>query len=108
MSDERRDAAERLREVALHPDVDGEVLASDVLAALGVAMDEDYVVAESVVDLADLIDPTCEPVSPSRFGKDYYETCPCCSRCGFSYGKNQWEGYNYCPHCGARVVTDDD
>ena len=59
MSDERREVAERLREAALHPDVDGDVWVYDATAALGLEVGgyEGYLTPESVERLADLIDP---------------------------------------------------
>lgn len=117
MSDERREVAERLLVVAARPDVDGEVYVDDALAALGVAAGcyEGYVAAGSVVDLADLIDPTCEDVGD--------EAHFVCSSCGCRV--DRWQGDldldpitptvmedgeglvtpRFCPNFGARVVS---
>ena len=111
MSDERREVAERLREAALHPDVDGDVWVYDATAALGLEVGgyEGYITPESVERLADLIDPTCEiirPISPGKFGV--------CSACGalVNMRDSVANATNYlkplyCPNCGARVVRGD-
>lgn len=106
MSDERREAAERLREAALHPDADGDVWVYDVTAALGLEADEyeSYFTSESVERLADLIDPTCEMITGyTQSGK---ERCKMCSCCGAAYAI----GFipRYCQRCGARVARAND
>ena len=102
MSDERREVAERLREAALHPDVDGGVWVYDATAALGLEFDgyEGYFTAESVDLLADLIDPTCEMITGyTQGGKEQFKMCSCC---GAAYAIGIIP--RYCQRCGARVV----
>ena len=100
-SDKREKVAERLLVVAARPDVDGDVCVDDVLAALGVSVGcyEGYVAAESVVDLADLIDPTCGLIDRSDISGEPMV----CSCCGKMLNRNiRW---HYCPSCGARVAS---
>ena len=52
--------------------------------------------------LADLIDRP----STTRHGKfrtKYGRKTPCCEVCGYSIGDMRW---NYCPKCGAEVISD--
>lgn len=120
MSDERREVAERLLVVAARPDVDGEVYVNDALAALGVAVGchDGYVAAESVVDLADLIDPTCHIVlkpSDSDFNDEPHYLCSRCGKAGIDvYERDDYtlagivDHSRYCSNCGARVVSVND
>lgn len=100
-SDERREVAERLREAALHPDVDGDVWVYDATAALGLEVGgyESFVTPESVERLADLIDPTCV-MRPVLKGFR-------CSACGAYRDMSGFEEFPWprCPECGARVVV---
>lgn len=65
--------------------------------------------AQAVVELfADLIDPTChlDLTDVETYGNAkvrVYECSECGRTCEEIYGK-----YERCPHCGARVVRDDD
>lgn len=54
--------------------------------------------------LADLIDPTCHDFGGEEGtnGEGYDFACSACGWCG------DVTKPNYCPHCGARVVRDDD
>lgn len=87
------------------------VLDSDVLNALGVHCgDADGTSsAYDVEQLADLIDrPTCKIVH------DENRDCDVCTNCSTSFelaefdyaDANVFEGYSYCPKCGAVVVDD--
>lgn len=55
--------------------------------------------------LADLVDPTCHDV-----GDPYDGCCFECSRCGEMWemicGSPSDNGLNFCPHCGAMVVSE--
>lgn len=98
-SDERREVAARLRQMANRHDVDK----SDVIHVF----DDD-----DIRKLADLIDPTCavesvEPIRAGEFnqaiGSAFHLTC----------GHTAWRACTdeppvYCDECGARVVSDDD
>lgn len=102
--EERRHAATELRTAA-----GGEfrhVDALDVIAgAIGVDVSGMYThEAESKVyaALADFIDrPTCRKVIPNEM-----EGYVFCSRCGAEIG--EYSVSNYCPNCGAEVVSDGD
>lgn len=52
--------------------------------------------------LADLID---RPITTrhGKFKTKYGRKTPCCEICGYSIGDMRW---NYCPKCGAEVVSD--
>jgi len=85
---ERREVAEKLRH-ASHTDANLDVtIAIAILDTIG----EVHRPIAAVV--ADLIDPTCTSV----LAKDK------CSVCGEPLGSHA----NYCPKCGARVVSDDE
>ena len=113
-SDERHEVAERLREDAgcsegsprevvesyLGLEYDGE----DVL--------EESYKSESLLHLADLIDPTCHDTLPATW--DTFE----CSECGTQWAvspvyigpdgttEHDMEKPSYCPNCGARLVDE--
>ena len=78
---------------------------------------------ETYAALADLIDrPTCKRVQMDATGRPPFYTGGIalnyvvggCSECGYPFGNgnaiigNPFSAPNYCPNCGARVVTDDD
>lgn len=70
----------------------------------GHCLDEEGAVGERLVlnRLADLIDRP----STTRHGKfrtKYGRKTPCCEVCGYSIGDMRW---NYCPKCGAEVISD--
>lgn len=115
-SDERREVAERLRELPSYADADGCCTAWDVLFALGLKQCDviDFVRADDAQRLADLIDPTC---------KDEADVNPVdgfmCSACGWwgnaqqawsnGWGEPDFDSpteyaIRFCPNCGARVV----
>lgn len=110
-SDERRKVAERLRkDVGESSCIDYAVfrIAHEVMGI------EDVTGAKAAHMLADLIDPTCRNTLPHNWGT--FE----CSECGAQFyvssvfmtesGNDDSEPIipNYCPECGARVVSDDD
>ena len=101
-SEERREVAETLRQMA---DAHKATEASRVDRALGLE-DKVYgtVIAFDSADirnLADLIDPTCHDASPQASG--VFE----CSECGAQTWYQSIETRpNYCPCCGARLVSD--
>ena len=110
--DERREVAARLRSCA--QDVNGTrdfaMYLSHWVGFDGVTDDEgkhftiaaDRREAELTLErLADLIDPTCTaPLGEHEHGWLTRE----CSECGYTIKT----GDKYCPHCGSRVVSDDD
>jgi len=135
-SDERREVAARLRDCIVYAkkhDLNGDcdmgsdkcvetrnTLYNDIASCI-----EEYgnfnLSAEQVFTrLADLIDPTCHIVcvddtynTPETGHVDewHYE----CSKCGIELDDNDTDAmdsgakpFDYCPNCGARVVSDDD
>ncbi len=106
-SDERREVASKLRQMANAYDA---TEASRVAHALGL----EYKVYGTVVafdsadirNLADLIDPTCKVDSAdSTAGLTAYRLS--CGHTSFRPAYTQWPP-PVCPDCGARVVSDDD
>lgn len=98
-SDERREVAERLRRASAC----GEgISCCAVDRALGLRYDDDYFgdvfACESVRDLADLIDPTCEVVGDNPYTSDYVFVCKTCHE-HFSVASTP----RYCPGCGRRI-----
>lgn len=108
-SDERREVAERLRKLSAH----GQSISCDAVdKALGIWYDDSYFgcvfAHESVLRLADLIDPTCEMEDAGDVPasvKDNLSTF-FCSECGAPIYNDM--SPSYCPYCGARVVSDDE
>lgn len=114
ISDERRGAAERLREAAID---DGHV--GRPYGEQGFQVTLRRIIGTSnpmrktlYARLADLIDPTCEiatdQVDDGEWGAhDIYE---CCSECGNQNMRDRFTGkpYRFCPHCGARVTDGGD
>lgn len=114
ISNERREVAERLRELPSTADADGCCTAWDILFALGVKAGDaiGFVPADNAMRLADLIDPTCEvdSIEPIEYG-EFNETV--------GYVFNLTCGHKivqlyadmpptYCSKCGARVMKTDD
>lgn len=100
ISDERREVAARLRNLAGHIAADEEL----TLDALGLYRGENIEGFDTygVMHLADLIDrPTT--TRHGKFKTKYGSKTPCCEVCGYSIGDMRW---SYCPKCGA--VIDDD
>lgn len=56
--------------------------------------------------LADLIDPTCHMVDTEWDNGECTWGC-ICKECGSRFEYERAKYFNYCPHCGARVVSDD-
>lgn len=117
-SDERREVAARLREDASCSESSPRVA---VESYLGVEYDgadafEESYKSESLLRLADLIDPTCEMVPATRHPYGDYANCRC-SACGYDgafeplvrpvdgYPVPDERMWRYCPHCGARVAN---
>ena len=107
-SDERREVAERLREDAsCSENSPREVVES----YLGIEYDgsdvmEESYTSESLLRLADLIDPTCHLVMVEDCDGDLTEVHDCC---GDKHTRDAFTGrvLPYCPDCGARVVSGD-
>ena len=109
-SEERREVAKRLREMA---DAHDATEASRVARTLGL----EYKVYGTVVafdsadmrHLAELIDPTCHLVSTtfhswSDGSAAFYHELSCGHICETVWGKPP----SYCPECGARLVDEND
>ena len=96
-SDERREVAERLRDLPRTADADGCCTAWDVLFALGMKRLDaiGFVNAVDAQRLADLIDPTCY-LTRDKDGYMACTNCGCTALC--------MSDATYCPDCGARVV----
>lgn len=57
--------------------------------------------------LADLIDPTCHVVICGQ--SDKYHVCKTCSVCHFGWHEDIYDkDFSFYPHCGARVVSQDE
>lgn len=99
---ERREVAERLRNVAARGDGDG-ISCCHVDKALGLRYDDDYFgdvfTCDSVLRLADLIDHTGSLVLTTD-GSAISRNCPEC-------GEPIYHNVNYCPNCGVRFVAYD-
>lgn len=93
-SEERREVAARLRQMADRHDVDKR----DVIRAFDDA---------DIRKLADLIDPTCHIAYDDWASRQCMGPMLSCDRCGNAFPKINGP-YQYCPCCGARVVSDDD
>ena len=97
-NEERREVAARLRVLASHKAADEEL----TLDALGLYRGNNIEGFDThcVMELADLIEP--EPERTCRVDRRVPSN-PFCSNCG-----KDWEDdWCYCPHCGAKVVSDD-
>lgn len=106
-SDERREVASKLRQMANAYDA---TEASRVAHALGL----EYKVYGTVVafdsadirNLADLIDPTCSMADCEWDNGERTWGCVC-SACGAHIEHTRGCFLDYCPHCGARCADDD-
>lgn len=103
-NEERHEVAEKLRKVTeeelCHMFL-GEIL--DCFIGGCYINDEGEVDERLVLNrLADLID---RPITTrhGKFKTKYGRKTPCCEICGYSIGDTRW---NYCPKCGAEVVSD--
>lgn len=99
-SEERREVAERLRELVRVHDA---AQCDKVAHVLGLEYEVHGCIAafnrEDVTALADLIDPTCERDEIGfGSGRAY------CMGCRYPLEPE----YKYCPNCGARLVDEDD
>lgn len=109
-SDERREVAARLREDASC----SESSPRDVVESyLGIEYDgadvlEESYTSESLLHIADLIDPTCE-VEPMPDCVPHHRFARLmCGKCGLvSFTPSNATGPSYCPYCGHRWVTRD-
>lgn len=118
-SDERREAAENLREIdkawpTLAEDLEEDPSHFCGLAIAGVIA---CVGSSSVFRrLADLIDPTCKmKLKCSAKYPDEAKSTSECSRCGWRISVQHAAmpetddfSFHYCPNCGARVVRGDE
>lgn len=102
-SNERREVAERLRQMA---DAHDATEASRVARALGLEYKVyGTVVAFDSVDvhrLAELIDPTCKVEDDNPWASDYDYVCRACGEHFSTCDKP-----NYCPGCGCRCTYEE-
>ena len=99
-SDERREVAEKLRQ-ASHTDANLDLtIAIAILDTIG----EVHRPIAAVV--ADLIDPTCHIEDDDWASKQCMGPMLSCDRCGNAFPEINGP-HQYCPCCGARVVTRD-
>lgn len=110
-SEERREVAERLREVDAKYIEDPD----DIAQALAVCVtpETSYNFADFppalFTRLADLIDPTCHVVGTTSYDwSDGSETYIYDLSCGHAFYTGWPEPPAFCQDCGARAVTDDD
>lgn len=99
-SDERREVAATMRIISSEGVKDltlGEVLNSILTGGAPRPTTETAILAR----LADLIDPTCEVRDDNSLTSDFAYVCRACGEHFSTCDKP-----NYCPGCGARVVTD--
>ena len=111
-SDERREVADRLRELPSTADADGCCTVWDVVFALGMKPCDaiGFVRADDAQRLADLIDrPTCTCEAIEHGRPDESHVCKSCSKCSYGWFEDIHDKpYSFCPNCGARVVETDD
>lgn len=102
-SEERREVAERLREDASCSERSQRFV---VESYLGIeydgtdALEESYK-SESLLHLADLIDPTCKVEDDNPWASDFDYVCRACGEHFSTCDKP-----NYCPGCGCRCSND--
>lgn len=102
-SDERQEAARRLREIKPDERLYGYVQSETVFNECGIDGDFGCVLADDLGRLADLIDPTTTVDETGvETVVDAVHLCEC-NECGHSFEWVYGE-YEYCPRCGARVV----
>lgn len=97
-SDERVEIAARLRK------------AHGIMAfvdALGIDLDSDWAWTDVSKRVAELIDPTCEMTDASWDNGECTWGC-ICSACGAHIEHEKGRFLDYCPNCGARVVSGND
>lgn len=100
---ERQEVAEHLRHLtpSKHAHPDYTPWYTDICKAVGGKKDPWFGISALADRLADLIDPTChmEPNYVSPFSDPQWFTCNKC-------GNDTEQLENYCPYCGARVVSE--
>lgn len=89
----RQEVAKKLRRI--EEDVDYETAFMEIDTIIGTK--DNYSLFFFFDRLADLIDPTCHQVI-----EDETQVCSECSE-----DLDEGYGWDFCPHCGARVVRDD-
>lgn len=103
---ERQEVAERLRHLTsgkqVHPDYTPWY--TDICKAVGGKKDPWFGISALAERLADLIDPTCHDFGGEEGtnGEGYDFACSACDWCG------DVTEPNYCPYCGARVVSENE
>ena len=108
-SDERRDVAKRLRITKAECESrDYPWMVEDLMQALGFKRYEDG--EDGIFNrLVDLIDPTCHVVGTTSYDWSYgYETYIYHLSCGHEVYTDWADPPDFCPNCGARLVSDDD
>ena len=112
-SDERREVARKLHNIGdwfdeiapTYVDIrDAGMVIND---AIGTANSNDDSWAEFFWHLADLMDPTCHIALDDLASQQCMGPMLSCDRCGAAFPSIN-EDYNYCPHCGARVIGGDE
>lgn len=106
-SEERREVAERLRKTKAECDErDYPWMVEDLLQAIGFERYEDG--EDGIFDrLADLIYPTCSMACRGSFTAHHDFTRWECSECGvYAFVPEKVFAPRFCPHCGARVVSE--
>lgn len=101
MKNERVEIAKRLHHIPIEDDLS----VCELARAIDVRYEEDRETSIDIVErLVDLIDPTCHNIADDLGinDKDRFEFV--CDDCG--YGDDLYPAY--CPHCGARVVSNDE
>ena len=106
-SDERIEIAERMRGPFDVCDCVGHTYLNGTLYGMQVCARDEMDLRNGMRHLAELIDPTCHV---REYGlPDEFRVVKGCSVCHCGWYEDVFgRPYRYCPHCGARVVTDDD
>ena len=103
-SEERREVAENLRYL-ISRYIKYKEQFFDELAEVVVGF-EDFHDFDAVLEkLADLIDPTCH-MTDSRWDNGECTWGCICSACGAHIEHTRGSWLDYCPHCGARLVSE--
>ena len=98
-SEERREIAAKLRELADGKSPMAECSVYDLYMALGLPYLGTNIEYAVIGYLADLIDqPTCHICDTDHEFEDSVR----CNRCRMTFAR-PWEPFNYCPNCGTRV-----
>lgn len=106
-SEERRKVAERMRSPFDVCECVGHTYINGTLYGMQVCARDELALRDGMRRLADLIDPTCHV---RGFGHpDEFRVVKGCSVCHRGWYEDVFgRPYRYCPHCGARVVDDDE